>query len=215
MTSIRALVLTTAVIAAGIVGINGVAYAATGHNLILGGANSANHTTALKNTAAGPALSLKTRKTSPPLAVNSAKVVKHLNADLVDGLSASALQTRGIKYALPNTPVNTTIIYTLPKLPAGVYQASYNVVATMTTTGSVVGCDFEVNSVSNLLGYGGVMNEYSVVNGGGILDLRSKTATLRCFSSAGFFATHDTGPRSTVSLVRIDGVTNINASVAN
>jgi hypothetical protein len=215
MTSIRNLAATTAILAAGFIGINGVAYAATGHSFLLGKSNSANHTTTLKNTGSGAALTLKSKTTSAPLAVNSSKVVTHLNADMVDGVSASALQTRGIKYLLPNTQVNKTIVYALPKLPAGIYQASYNVIATTTVKGSSVGCDFEVNNLSNLIGYGGVMNEYSVANGSGILDLRTKTASLRCFSSAGYFATHDTGNVSSISLVRIDGVTNQKSSVSS
>jgi hypothetical protein len=76
--SIRASVTTLP--AAGILvgGANLASYAATGHPLILGHANSAVGTTALKNVGRGPALSLNSAKSSSPLVVNSSKLVKHL-----------------------------------------------------------------------------------------------------------------------------------------
>jgi hypothetical protein len=75
-------------------------YAATGHPLVLGHANSAGSTTSLKNTGRGPALSLNSSKHSSPLTVNSSKLVKHLNADKVGGLSASKLEPKTIRFHL-------------------------------------------------------------------------------------------------------------------
>jgi hypothetical protein len=72
---------------------SGSAVAATGHNLILGHKNSATKTTTLSDSKGTP-LSLKARKGHAPFAVNSSKVVTHLNADLLDGLSSSALQRK-------------------------------------------------------------------------------------------------------------------------
>ncbi|MGN6721523.1 MAG: hypothetical protein ACTHJM_02795 [Marmoricola sp.] len=76
-------------------GANLAAYAATGGHFLLGESNSAGRTTGLTNTGSGAVLALKGSTGSPPLTVNSSKVVSHLNADMVDGKHASAFQPRG------------------------------------------------------------------------------------------------------------------------
>jgi hypothetical protein len=68
---------------------NTVALAANGKGFLLGKTNKASKVTTLKRTNPGPALSLKT-KSGPPLAVSSSTKVTKLNADQVDGKSASA-----------------------------------------------------------------------------------------------------------------------------
>ena len=86
MSHVRGRVLPVALAAVVLVGgANLAAYAANGHPLLLGGSNSETKTASVTNTGSGAALSLHTSKSSPPLAVNSSKVVKHLNADTVDG----------------------------------------------------------------------------------------------------------------------------------
>ena len=82
-------------------GANLAAYAATEGPLLLGRANTASKATALKVTGAGPALSLRSRPGSPPLAVSSTKKVARLNADRLDGLEGAALQTKAYRYRLP------------------------------------------------------------------------------------------------------------------
>jgi hypothetical protein len=72
---------------------SGVAVAASDGELWLGRANTATRTTTLTDTAGVP-LSLRTRKGSAPLAVNSRVKVSNLDADLLDGLDARALQRR-------------------------------------------------------------------------------------------------------------------------
>jgi hypothetical protein len=74
----------------------GSAVAATGGTFILGVANKAHHTTKLTNTGKGPALSLKTAKsTTPPFTVNRNRTkVKYLNSDKLDGLTATQFQRR-------------------------------------------------------------------------------------------------------------------------
>lgn len=81
----------TVVIAAGVlVGAANVAtYAANGHAFLLGSHNSETKASVLTRTSGGPALQLQTKKSSPPLAVNSSKKVARLNADQVDGFSAA------------------------------------------------------------------------------------------------------------------------------
>jgi hypothetical protein len=74
----------------------GTASAATGGTFLLGTSNGAGHTTTLKNSGFGPALQLKTRSAhTAPLSVsgNTTKV-PGLNADAVDGYSASQLQRK-------------------------------------------------------------------------------------------------------------------------
>jgi hypothetical protein len=72
----------------------GIAAATNGASLVLGASNAATHTTTLKDPAGTP-LSLLAKKGTPPLAVNSRKLVKNLNAFEVGGLSASQLKTTG------------------------------------------------------------------------------------------------------------------------
>jgi hypothetical protein len=68
----------------------GIAAAANGGSLMLGRANHATSTTTLADSH-GTALSLVAGKGMPPLKVNSKALVKNLNAERVDGLSASSL----------------------------------------------------------------------------------------------------------------------------
>lgn len=90
------------------VALGGSAYAATGGNFILGHANSAGQTTSLKNTGSGAALKLTTNKrTTPPLAVSDNAKIANLNADLLDGLSAGAFQSKIDKIVVGNVSDNT------------------------------------------------------------------------------------------------------------
>jgi hypothetical protein len=98
--SIRTSVTTLAAAAILVGGANVATFAASGHPLILGHANSAGTTTALKNLGRGPALSLNSAKSSPPLVVNSSKMVKHLNANEVGGLTVSQLNPTIATYKL-------------------------------------------------------------------------------------------------------------------
>jgi hypothetical protein len=71
----------------------GIADAATGGNFILGKKNTAGAVTTLSNPNGTP-LSLKAKSGSAPLAVNTSKLVAKLNANFLNGLSASQLQRR-------------------------------------------------------------------------------------------------------------------------
>ncbi len=70
--------------------VGSVSYAAGSKVVALGTANKSSKATTLQ-TKKGPALVLKTKKSSPPLKVNSKKRVAKLNADQVDGLDAEQL----------------------------------------------------------------------------------------------------------------------------
>ena len=71
----------------------GVTYAATGGTFLLGNANSATTVTKLTNSK-GTALSLVSKKGTPPLTVSNSTKVARLNADLLDGTSVGSLQHR-------------------------------------------------------------------------------------------------------------------------
>lgn len=71
----------------------GVADAATGGTFLLGKVNRETRAATLSNRKGIP-LSLKAKSGSPPLRVNSSKLVPKLNANFVGGLSAAQLQRR-------------------------------------------------------------------------------------------------------------------------
>jgi hypothetical protein len=101
----------------------GVAAAVDGGSLTLGQHNSASTTTTLADTKGTP-LSLVAKAGKPPLKVNSSGLVKHLNAELVGGLSAQQLQTTASAAAGElvvdgNTPLLTVILPIAPTGPDG------------------------------------------------------------------------------------------------
>jgi len=87
---------------------NTVAMAATGGSFLLGKSNSANAVTSLTRTTAGSALKLTTTSSSTaPLSVNGKGTVTNLNADMVDGVSASTLKSSSIVFTSAVTPAVT------------------------------------------------------------------------------------------------------------
>jgi hypothetical protein len=75
------------------VALGGTTYAATGGTFVLGHANSAGHTTSLKNTGSGPALTLTSQNTSTaPFAVSNSTKIAKLNADKLDGKDSTAFE---------------------------------------------------------------------------------------------------------------------------
>lgn len=105
---------------------NTVALAASGKGFLLGKVNKSAKVSTLQRTKSGPALSLKT-KGGPPLAVNSAKLVKKLNADKVDGYDAGALVNGGTLFTITipeSAPVNSELD-ALPARP-GRYQVTWS-----------------------------------------------------------------------------------------
>jgi hypothetical protein len=106
--SVRASVTTIAAATILVGGANLAAYAASGHPLILGHSNSAGTTTKLKNAGRGPALSLNSARSVPPLVVNSSQMVKHLNSNKVGGLTAAQLNPAITTYRLGSPGVTLT-----------------------------------------------------------------------------------------------------------
>jgi hypothetical protein len=103
-----------------------VSFAANGHSFLLGQSNSASNKTNLNRTHAGAALGLSTKSGSAPLTVNRSAKVTHLNADLVDGLDSSVLQTPVTVYTKVVTTPSTVVTLDLPLAATGKYLVSYS-----------------------------------------------------------------------------------------
>jgi hypothetical protein len=118
-------------VAAGVLigGANIAAYAANGQPLLLGHSNSESKTALVHNSGSGPALSLKSKAKSPSLAVSSGKLIKHLNADKIDGLDGSQVKNAAYRYAVPATgPLTSEGVWNFPALPKGQWLASYSLI---------------------------------------------------------------------------------------
>src|SRR5207342_2747130 len=97
--TLSAAVATVSASALLVVGLDYTTYAVTGDSLLLGRANHAGSPTTLVRHGTGVALSLKSSGQGfPSLRVSSSARVRRLNADLLDGRSASALATHAVSY---------------------------------------------------------------------------------------------------------------------
>ena len=105
-------------------GANLAAHAATGDPLLAGRTTLATKATTLQNTGNGPALSLRTKPTVPPLAVTSKRKVARLNADQLDGLEGQALQNKAVAYTLTGYPSASIVAWSLPAVPEGDHLVS-------------------------------------------------------------------------------------------
>jgi hypothetical protein len=128
------------------------AAAATGRPMVLGRWNQSTHTTTLKNTTQGPALTLKSKK-GPALAVNSSKRVKNLNADTLDGKNASELAaSKQTVYVYGATSRVGGFTQNLPTQPAGSYLVAYSAqfvgAAGSTANPNTVTCHIVVSALS-------------------------------------------------------------------
>ena len=93
-----------------ILGFDGVTFAVTGSSLILGRTNTSSSPTTISNTGAGAALSLLTHNTaSPPFTTNARGRVPNLNADRVDGLTATELLVTSTRTTLPSGQTETGV----------------------------------------------------------------------------------------------------------
>lgn len=121
-----------------VLAVNPAGVSAAAKNLVLGRSNSESRTTTLTNTGKGPALSLRAKPGKAALKVSSTAKVARLNADLVDGVDASALGTSATVYTMPLGAPTTSIGYLIP-LDPGHYQVSYSA-ALQGATNGVVDC---------------------------------------------------------------------------
>lgn len=208
-------VLLVAVLLVG--GVNVVAFGANGGKFLLGKVNKESKASVLKNTGHGPALNLRTRASAPPLKVSSKKRVQRLNADLVDGKSASQLQTRSRVYRIPAQSGVSGFELTLPGMTPGLYSTSFSVIAQMSASGARINCHFTNPETAfyELMGYGSIFGDYSTSNASGVIDTRSSPKIFRCFTSGGTATVDaDFDEQSQIVLTRIDRVTETPAAEA-
>ena len=92
------IIATVSVAALPVVGFDYTTYAVSGSSLLLGRTNTADRPTTLARHGQGVALSLKSGYRSPSLRVSSSARVPRLNADMLDGQHANALETRVVSY---------------------------------------------------------------------------------------------------------------------
>ena len=151
-----------------------------------------------------------------PLSVSNKTKVKKLNADLVDGLEGDALKTKSFVYTLTSPAVTEDyVVFQLPGLPAGRYQASFSISAAIAggppscfacvlLTGSGLAVEAPVLAVG-VETTGGIW----VVSGGGYLDTTAATYRLTCQRSGATSMTIPAVPQfpARVVLTRLDDVT--------
>jgi hypothetical protein len=115
-----------------------LSYAAGGPGLSFRRAN--HHTVTVKNTGKGPALALVSKKKFPALAVSNSKLVKKLNADVLDGLDSSALApvTNRLTFGAVGAPPPGNGTYPTVDLPAGNYMVQLNAVGGVPTDGQLI-----------------------------------------------------------------------------
>jgi hypothetical protein len=131
---------------------NVTAYAANGHAFLLGHANTESTTSSLSTSGKGPAITFHTSRQAPPFAVNSGKVVQHLNAASVDGLHASKL-SHAYHYVLPKNRL-LGISFQMTGLPKGTYLASYQVATVDNDPGKPTFCGLVDDSRLALISFG-------------------------------------------------------------
>jgi hypothetical protein len=181
-----------------VAGLNAASYAANGHPLTLGGKNTASQTTTVTNTGKGAALSLRSGKKSPSLAVSSSALVTHLNADQVDGKNGADLQTRATTWTIP---AGTSVSFTLGGLAPGTYLASFSVALGDTQTSQ---CELDEDDLAVVDGFGPNRNGvFSLVNATGLLTHTAGHALqLKCDGVEVLG-----NPASTVTVVKLARVT--------
>jgi hypothetical protein len=188
-------------------GANIGAFAANGHAFLLGTRHVAGKTTTFVNHSSGPVLSLKGKKSSPPLKVNSHKKVTHLNADKVDGRNAESLANTGITYQLGTSNGGAGVKYTFPGLPAGAFLISYNVNRSIKASGKAVPrmtCAVSATTATkNQLVDVTPPGAHATANATGILRVDG-TASLGCTVQGGSFVSAPTGPLSQISFLKVD-----------
>ena len=166
--SLRSTVTTLAAAAVLVGGADLASYAASGHPLILGHANSAGTTTSLKNTGRGPALSLNSAKSTSPLVVNSSKMVKHLNAAMVGGKTAGQLVPKTLRFHIGSLGTNfaggTANLVTV-NVPKGTYEISMSGLVTDSTGTTDSYTCLVLDKAALLAAIGGGSLDYSRVYG--------------------------------------------------
>lgn len=209
-----------------VVGLDAATYAGTGDSLIVGKFNKSHKTTHLTTIGWGPALSLHAKGQRPALAVDSKAKIARLNADLVDGKDAAALQHNvRVLTATSGASTNGTMTLNLPALPKGRYQAGYEVY--------MVGATGTVNNPTDSLCYlygqaaSGVVAAYTTtttegfdagLSGNGVITADGRPWQLFCWAYQNGIGNDDWSiPKYApirVTLTRIDKTTSGSLKVA-
>ncbi|MFZ2015133.1 MAG: hypothetical protein WAV00_15035 [Nocardioides sp.] len=196
-------------------GANIAAYAANGKPFLLGGSNSETKPAALKNTGSGPALSLTSRSSSASLAVSSSKVVKHLNAAMVDGLNSSQLKARDYRYVLPNVgPFSTFTDVSFPGLPKGLYLMNYSITV---IHGNTASCWFHGATAHPAFAFSAMPGATTDgASGSAVLDSRGSKGpiTMTCNGTSFSFYSTATDIESVVNFVSLGSVTDKSAGTS-
>jgi len=209
-----------------VVGFDYVTYAATGQSLLLGRSNSANRTTSVTNTGSGPALSLVTRSSATaPFATNAKGKVVNLNADRVDGLTATqiltASQTTTATVFTDSAAKRTgNVSYQLGALPAGSYLVTLDAAVNLTTAGDLGNTPATVNFLRCWLHHTGSGSSIPMAEGtdyslngtplaaasfSTVLSLTgTETLVLECYSWTGDGWTSYSGKPVSIAFVRLD-----------
>jgi len=136
----------------------------------------------------GPALRLKSRSGSPPLAVTSPTKVGHLNADRLDGMHAAALRTRAYVYRIGgDDDWGPNLVKEFPGLPSGEYLATYQMRMVLYNSGTA-SCWFTTTTQSQAgYGTGSTSEDHGVViiTGSALLDAQ-EPITLHCSAGPAF-----------------------------
>jgi hypothetical protein len=187
-------------------GANIGAYAASGRPLLLGTANHATSTTTLGVSARKPALALQTRKGVPPLKVGSSAVVKHLDADLLDGRSAGALGVRVHQYDIPQPDPATEQTIDFPDLKPGTYLVDYTVVV-LGASGQQVSCWVMPPTGAAVAAGSGTISTLGFLGGSGLItQTADRPYHLFCDSSRTFTFEHSSSFAGSVRFVPVGSV---------
>ncbi|WP_323791152.1 hypothetical protein [Nocardioides sp.] len=180
--SLLAVLLTAVLVVAGI---NFAAQAAGGKGkpVLAGKTTTSGKLTTLKRTKKGPALKLRTKAGSPPLAVTSAERVAKLNADQVDGQDAADLETLTYAYQLPEggTPsINRSAVF--PDLPDGTYLVTYAVALKSGGALTTSQCFLFQADAPRIIGlaYGTPKGGFATMASSGRIDSADGDVELRC-----------------------------------
>jgi hypothetical protein len=210
------LLVPAALVAAALVTVSSVSYAAGARSVTLGQLNKSAAATTLQRTTPGPALGLRTRPTSPPLTVTSKKKVTRLNADLLDGLDAATLSPATRTYVETDPPAEPTgsLTYEVPMRP-GSYRVEVTASLVAETEATTIGfCGYYLDGsylagqsspVKSSVGYRGNISVSSVVTTTGATPL-----SVNCLVEAGTFTLADFTPLTiSVTPVRARSTTEI------
>ncbi|WP_372735801.1 hypothetical protein, partial [Nocardioides sp.] len=151
----------------------------------------------------------KTKANSAPLKINSKVKVGNLNADRLDGLDSSALETLTYTFPLSGTTLNTKMTFALPGLRPGIYLATYAVTAQVYGAGGTLVCDFDNGQAEQVINNNFVSGGGRVfVSAAGVLDARTSTYVFECVTDGTHFDVPSPAGPASVHLTRIDKTIN-------